>query len=452
MEYFDILRQPLCYVTFETSDSLINCSKCKCAWYSNSETQSLHLPIHDLLCNEPDFEAINDYSLEQCYQLLLTSMKSLENFDYNTATVLVRFQHLAMKQGMKPQNKRSALGKTLNDVGCEFKESIRTLFSSEKCPEIILKHLWACPGLPQFLLLGDMQSLTFYGLKIRHPNGRPLFNNNFDEKAFEVKFNSHLDTSGEWLGFLMIQLLVYTSCSTAKLTAGECHDGIGLLRQSWDAKASRLRIGQILACPVLRTSLKESLYSIPSLIYNMAENNHKEFLTLLNLGIFPGVLEMTDQQYALSTLKMMTVFDLKELSYWSTVDIIKACCHALEHPTWMYQSTSSDKEIQSECKNIVASLMCQKTSTIKSILEFGIKQRDKAISWNRGDAFGAKRIVLAYLLENVAGLNGEDLNELIILRWLEEWKSISDRQKFAKSVMDTDIFTKWASHNKKQNN
>lgn len=445
MDHFSALQKPLCYHDLKSCENLICCTNCGCAWYSSSEAKGLHSANHSKVCSVPDINEIRNYTLEQCCEILMSTFSDHSKFDHNTAAVLAHFKHLALKEGERPRQKRSETGKNLNDIGFQLKEKLREMFFKSPCYEDILNHLWACPGFPQYLLLGDLRSLTFHGLKAKFPEGRPVFNNIHDEKVFDEKFNAHLDTSGEWSGFLILQLLVFTSCTPEKATDEGICDGIGQLRNTSNAKAARLRITEILSSPVMRTSLKEALYSVPGLVYNITKNDEQEIVMMLEQGAFSGVLEMADQDYALNTLEELGMHNLSGLSKSSIVSIIKECCSAIEKPVWIFVNSTLDKKIKSACKNIVASLICQHYSSIVSILELGMQHKKEKIHWVKTDIFGYDRLILSFFLGKILESSGNHVNNDIILRWLDEWGLLKDRSKYAEIVMDEDTLKCWTS-------
>lgn len=443
MSFYDLIQSPLCYATLKQNYDMIVCDTCRCAWYSSTNHRDFHAPIHVKVCKKPDFEMVDQLKLEQCYEMLLNMFGENCDLNHNTAAILVRFYYLARVEGHKKRSKRSKFAKNLDDISFELREILRSNFRSNK----ILNKAWSCPGIPQFLMFIDMQSLTFNGLLNTYPTGRPIFRNSKEDVDFDNKYNVHYDSSGDWIGCFVIQFLVLSSVKS-DIHSGPQNDGRGQLQSIPYAKASRTRIAGILSDFILRNSLKEALYPIPGLILNIAESHKTEFVELLNIGIFPGILEWADQEFTLKTLDIIsTSVVINCLNEKNVLQILEDCCHALEFPTWQYKNKQVNDDIYFSIKNIVVSILCSDFFPVPELLLKGIDQRleQEVPDWQASSCFGQKRMILKYFHEKLTfECDSQKITSEIIMQWIDQWRlPVVNKERFAHKVMDLSSFENW---------
>ena len=444
MSFYELIQRPICYATLKQTDDLIICPTCKCAWYSSISLKEFHASTHKQVCKEPNYDMIDQLNLEQCYDMLGDMFGDTCHPNSNSAAVLLRFSYLAKTEGKKKHNRRSELAKTLNDISFELREKLRSNFNS---PEI-MEGVWACPGIPQYIMFCNLQSLTFYGLAKLYPHGRPIFKNSKEDTDFDKKFNVHYDTSAEWTGCFILQFLVLTSVKNF-IKSSPKDDGRAELETSRCARVSRLRIAEILSDYTLRNSLKEALYPVPGLILNVAENSKTELIELLHVGSFPGILEWADQDFCFKTLRIISTSEIINfLNEKTLIQIIEDCCHALEFPTWQYKDCLINDDIYLLCKTMVVLIMSNKSVNVFNILQKGITQKIEQVipDWQASSSFGQKRLILVYFLEKLSENDSKtgQLAETNILEWINQWQfSGIDKRKFACKVMESNTFENW---------
>ena len=138
-------RVRVCYATLLTADDeqLMRCSRCKGARYATRALQKAHWPIHKLVCRPCDPAAGEGKSFEEVHRLVAENLQ--RGGDADLAALLKRLMHLWTHQE--------------DDAGMDVAERqlhalARGLIFAEE-GELYSENLWACPGMPEFLLGGE---------------------------------------------------------------------------------------------------------------------------------------------------------------------------------------------------------------------------------------------------------------------------------------------------------
>ena len=418
MEIYAILQQPLCYSTFKEDNATTKCETCQCAWFSpNSNSE-----YHSASCCKPDYCTIQNLSGDECYRKLLLAFSVPKGVDHNTAAIFLRFQWLAFEEAKVSKKKRSDFGKNIDQLSCELRERIKFSVQFVDRYEEYYHYIWTCPGMPQLLLFAPSLSNTFVGLRTKFPCGRPLFSSAAEEKAFDIKYNTKMDSSGDWLGRPLFQILTQ-SCLVIGTTEESEEDlsKCPLINTNY-ALASKNRIWKILSDSTLFSSLEESIVSAPSLLMNVCLNSHEDLILSLNFGSFTGIIQLADIAHIPNMLEILTRdFDFNLIKNDEQLSIIETCCFVMKEPVWKFSSKLEDSCIIQLCRKIVSEILCQSPNFI-SLLNCGLDRRleESLVGWDKLSCFPTRRICFAFIKDRVSK-DKIKCSAIDVDGWLDDW-------------------------------
>ena len=122
--------------------ALKRCTRCKTALYATRELQREHWSIHKRVCRVPNRGVASGLSFREVYRRVVVSLKA--GGDADLAVLLARLVHLWEHQE--------------DDDGMEEAEmKLHTIGRGYIFAQLdgLSKRLWACPGMPEFLLAGE---------------------------------------------------------------------------------------------------------------------------------------------------------------------------------------------------------------------------------------------------------------------------------------------------------
>ena len=444
---FEILSKPICYVTLEVNDSLLQCSGCRCAWYSSKDHQQEHWSVHKRVCKIPEIRMIEQMTAQQCFDALCggdSSNITALPWDHNTAAIFVRLYYIMRTTDPETGICDSIFGEksVARDLAVTLQALART-----SLPESYHKRAWACPGLPQLLFFTDLRSNLIFERMQDNPQGLPveLFKES-DSYKKDYKSDTEADDSGESLAFFVISFLVRSSIA-GELGYSSIQDGVTTIGRTQVAAGARLRIAQILSTPSLRDSAINALAPVPGLLLNIAENLPEEFIKFLDMGIFKAILQLAarNEQYsefAVKTMNIVASLDPALLADDTKLDILETCLGPIKYYTsFMGPGISKpDKQIPTVCNKVAINILLHEPD-LTTFLERGMARRSEIVtpSWDIDTAFGEQRAALAFLLEKlVLSMHGGTVNGRSLKGCLREWKKLSsgEKSKFRMQVMD----------------
>ena len=132
-------RVRVCYATLLPVDELMRCARCKGARYATRALQKAHWPIHKLVCRPCNPAVGEGKSFEEVYRLVTEGLN--RGGDADLAALLKRLMHLWTHQEDDEGMDTAEMQLHALARGVIFVEG-----------ELYSQKLWACPGMPEFLL------------------------------------------------------------------------------------------------------------------------------------------------------------------------------------------------------------------------------------------------------------------------------------------------------------
>eukprot|EP00116_Pleurobrachia_bachei_P006984 sb/3467246/ len=235
-----IFKDSVCYESFEKRELPI-CRGCGLARFPTDDRKSSASLAHQAVCHQPDIAEISNLSLSDALERLTETLENESGFDHNSVFLLYHVDDMLRAEGRVSWKKRSFAAQTIDQTSVALHTSFRNTVMSVKDDSAYFERLWACPGMSQFLLTCDLRSNTYSGLVARFPDGvRGV------PTEILAKYNTECDTSGEWLGLLVIQMLLF-SCVIPQRGNDEIEkDGEGELRNTPYSTASWTRLVELM--------------------------------------------------------------------------------------------------------------------------------------------------------------------------------------------------------------
>ena len=333
-----IFKDPICFETFQNNDTEV-CSRCEIAWFpKEGKRDCATFSRHQSVCNAPDTTEITYLPLRESLERIDDMLLSKHGFDHNTGYLLYHIDDLLRAEGRTPLKKRSESAQSMDEnsdrLHSSFRETVLSLDYDEVRP--YFERLWACPGVPQFLLRADLRSNTYAGMVARYPNGV----RGVPQEELK-KYNAECDTSGEWMGMLVVQILVF-SCVVPRPGNNQIEwDGDGELQDTPYSHAAWARLVELVTREDAYRSLLESMFPVPMLIANIAKNKPDEFNKCLQLGIAPFLCSYSDMVGAQMALELIPSH-LSSLSTETKLEIVAQIWRFIPHDPNFWKSYMED--------------------------------------------------------------------------------------------------------------